>query len=216
MLRTFGFCAVIYNSINQRDLKLSPPGQEGLLLSFENENTFYRILQLANLKVVITRNAIFNENIFPRVREGRSKTPWTVEEISNQPTKSSVPSAVELNLFPPAINHSKSAETTEKNPTHTDNLLEETVFEEVDTPHSQTEAESICINEHLVDQQQKSTNDRTSRLKVIGPRHPTLITSNIDPLHILSYTRRPRSYLTVSEEILKTYNSALKSDNQSA
>ncbi|MBW0534256.1 hypothetical protein O181_073971 [Austropuccinia psidii MF-1] len=74
-LRTFGCCAVIYNLKNQRDWKLAPPAQEGFLLGFENENTSNRILQFADLKVVITRNAIFNENIFPRVLGGRRKIP---------------------------------------------------------------------------------------------------------------------------------------------
>ncbi|MBW0519526.1 hypothetical protein O181_059241 [Austropuccinia psidii MF-1] len=116
--------------------------------------------------------------------------------------------------FNPVQNHiDLPAETAEQNPTHTNYLLEETVFEEVDTFHTQTKAENICNNEHLVDQQLTSTNDRTPRLKVIGPRHPTLITSNVDPLHIIPYRRRPRSYFTVSEETPKTHHSTLKSDN---
>ncbi|MBW0536559.1 hypothetical protein O181_076274 [Austropuccinia psidii MF-1] len=219
-LRTFGCHAVIYNLKNQRDWKLAPPGQEGLLLGFENKNTSYRILRLADLKVVITRNAIFNENIFPRVLGGRSNTPWTVTETSNhqlkQATKNVVPSAVEPDLFSPIINCSESTETTDQILTHTDDLPEETAFEEADTAYTQTEAENICNNEHPVNRQQTSNNDRTPKLKVIGPRHPTLITSNVDPLHILPYTRRPRSYFTVSEETPKTYSGALKSDNRSA
>ncbi|MBW0476686.1 hypothetical protein O181_016401 [Austropuccinia psidii MF-1] len=118
--------------------------EEGLLLGLENENTSYRILQLANLKVVTTRNALFNEKIFLHVLGGRSKIPQTVAEISdqksNQPTKNLVPSAVKPNSFPPTINCSESEETTEQNPTHNDDLLEETAFKEVDTFHTQAEA----------------------------------------------------------------------------
>ncbi|MBW0492056.1 hypothetical protein O181_031771 [Austropuccinia psidii MF-1] len=126
-LRTFGCRAVIYNLKNQRDWKLAPPGKEGLLLGFENKNTAYRILQLVDLKVVIIRNAIFNENIFPRVLGGRSKTPWIVEEMSDQqldqPTKNLVSSAVLPNLFPQTIDCSEQVETAEQNPTHTNDLL---------------------------------------------------------------------------------------------
>ncbi|MBW0497536.1 hypothetical protein O181_037251 [Austropuccinia psidii MF-1] len=152
-----------------RDWKLALPGQEGILIGLENENNSYIILPLAKLKVVITRNAILNEKIFPHVLGARSKIPWTVTEISdhqsNQPTKNLVPSAVEPNSFFSTINCFKSAETIEQNPTYTDDLLEETVFEEVDTSHTQTELESACNNEHLVGQQQKSTNERISRLE---------------------------------------------------
>ncbi|MBW0461881.1 hypothetical protein O181_001596 [Austropuccinia psidii MF-1] len=121
---------------------------------FENENTSYRILRLADLKAVITRDAIFNENIFLCVLGGRSKIPWTVSEISKQPTENLVSSDVEPHVFPPAINCSEPAETTEQILTHTNDLLEETAFEEAGASHTQTEAESTCNDEHLVDQQQ--------------------------------------------------------------
>ncbi|MBW0517753.1 hypothetical protein O181_057468 [Austropuccinia psidii MF-1] len=101
--------------------------------------------------------------------------PWTVAEMSDeqsdQPTENLVLSAVEPKLFP------QPAETAEQNPTHTNDLLEEMVFEEIDTFPTQTEEENIRNSEHLVDQQLTSTNDRTLRLKVIGPCHPNLILS---------------------------------------
>ncbi|MBW0513810.1 hypothetical protein O181_053525 [Austropuccinia psidii MF-1] len=53
------------------------PRQEGILLGFENENT-------ADLKVTITRNTIFNENVFPDVHGEKSQMPWNVEEVFNK------------------------------------------------------------------------------------------------------------------------------------
>ncbi|MBW0513809.1 hypothetical protein O181_053524 [Austropuccinia psidii MF-1] len=66
-----------------------------------------------------------------------------------------------------------------------------------------------------VDDQQINRNDRAPRLKFICPCHPTLIAGDVDPLHILPYARRPRAYMTESEETQSTYNGALKLDNKS-
>ncbi|MBW0495008.1 hypothetical protein O181_034723 [Austropuccinia psidii MF-1] len=50
------------------------------------------------------------------------------------------------------------------------------------------------------------------RIKVIGPRHPTLINSEIRGENILPYSRRPAALLTESDPL--TYNQALNSDNR--
>ncbi|MBW0472262.1 hypothetical protein O181_011977 [Austropuccinia psidii MF-1] len=49
------------------------------------------------------------------------------------------------------------------------------------------------------------------RIRVIGPRHPTLISSDIDPANILSFRRRPRTNLTQTrvEEVPSSYYEAL-------
>ncbi|MBW0523085.1 hypothetical protein O181_062800 [Austropuccinia psidii MF-1] len=183
-LRTFGCWAVIYNLKNQRDWKLAPPGQEGLLLGFENENTSYRILRLADLKVVITRNAIFNENLFPRILNRTYSLQQLIDPNQQKQLNKS--------LLTPMIYLKK---LRLKNQMLLTLKQKQRVHETMNTWW---------------------TKNRTPRLKVIGPRHPTLITSNVDPLHILPYTRRPISYLTISEETPKTYCGALKSDNQLA
>ncbi|MBW0554731.1 hypothetical protein O181_094446 [Austropuccinia psidii MF-1] len=54
-LQTFGCQSVIHNLKIQQDWKLSSPGQEGILLGFENDGTAYRILRLDDLKVKTQR-----------------------------------------------------------------------------------------------------------------------------------------------------------------
>ncbi|MBW0491494.1 hypothetical protein O181_031209 [Austropuccinia psidii MF-1] len=90
------------------------------------------------------------------------------------------------------------------------------LMKQLDTYSIQPDLGSTCEDEPLVDQQQPSINNSTMRLKVIGPLNPTLITADVDPLQILLYTRRPKIYLTLSEETPSTYSRALRSDNQSA
>ncbi|MBW0550935.1 hypothetical protein O181_090650 [Austropuccinia psidii MF-1] len=53
--------------------------------------------------------------------------------------------------------------------------------------------------------------DNQSRIKVIGPRHPTLITSSIDQLNVLPYSRRGNALFSALIEIPSTYKNALKS-----
>ncbi|MBW0533779.1 hypothetical protein O181_073494 [Austropuccinia psidii MF-1] len=48
-------------------------------------------------------------------------------------------------------------------------------------------------------------------IKVIGPRHPTLIRGEIDSQNILPFYRRPRILLTTSEDSPRTFKSALNS-----
>ncbi|MBW0488783.1 hypothetical protein O181_028498 [Austropuccinia psidii MF-1] len=52
------------------------------------------------------------------------------------------------------------------------------------------------------------------RIKVIGPRHPTLITSSIDQLNVLPYSRRGNALFSASIEIPSTYKNALKSKDK--
>ncbi|MBW0515824.1 hypothetical protein O181_055539, partial [Austropuccinia psidii MF-1] len=49
-----------------------------------------------------------------------------------------------------------------------------------------------------------------TRLRVIGPRHPTIISGDINQDNILTYSRRPKVLVTRSEEVPKTFRSALK------
>ncbi|MBW0499618.1 hypothetical protein O181_039333 [Austropuccinia psidii MF-1] len=46
--------------------------------------------------------------------------------------------------------------------------------------------------------------------EVIGPRHPTLISGDINQKNILRYSRRPRTLLTKTADVQKTFRSALK------
>ncbi|MBW0534108.1 hypothetical protein O181_073823 [Austropuccinia psidii MF-1] len=55
-----------------------------------------------------------------------------------------------------------------------------------------------------------SGNVMPSRIRVIGPRHPTIINGDIDQDNILTYTRRPKTLITKAADVPKTFRSALK------
>ncbi|MBW0473455.1 hypothetical protein O181_013170 [Austropuccinia psidii MF-1] len=176
----------------------------------------YQILRLADLKVTITRNAIFNESIFPHVNGGKSKTPWNVKEVLDQqpfyqstdnlplpPTETNSPTTINDNLLTNIIQ-----QTTDENI----NSPDESTLEQTDSFNNESITENTCQPILPIDEQQTNRDKRTPRLKVIGPCHPTIITGDIDPLQILPYSRRPTAYLTKSEETPSTYHGALKSD----
>ncbi|MBW0579798.1 hypothetical protein O181_119513, partial [Austropuccinia psidii MF-1] len=52
------------------------------------------------------------------------------------------------------------------------------------------------------------------RIRVIGPRHPTLISSNINPENVLPYTRRPLALVTSNTSTPRTFNGALNSPDK--
>ncbi|MBW0485135.1 hypothetical protein O181_024850 [Austropuccinia psidii MF-1] len=56
----------------------------------------------------------------------------------------------------------------------------------------------------------------TEQIRVISPRHPTLISRNIDPANILSYQRRTRTNLTQAkvDEAPKSYDEELSGPNK--
>ncbi|MBW0494582.1 hypothetical protein O181_034297 [Austropuccinia psidii MF-1] len=169
--------------------------------------------QLADLKVTVTRNAIFNENIFPYVNGGRSKTPWNVKEVFDQPTNDLHLSLSETNS--PTTENDNSLTNIMPQTDDNMNSPNESPPEQTDSFDDESMIENTCQPMPPIDGQQTNRADRTPRLKVIGPRHPTIITSDVDPIHILPYSRRPASYLTKSEETPSTYHGALKSDNKS-
>ncbi|MBW0535815.1 hypothetical protein O181_075530 [Austropuccinia psidii MF-1] len=53
---------------------------------------------------------------------------------------------------------------------------------------------------------------RASRIKIIGPRHPTLICSDIDQQNILSHSRRAGALLTAADETPQTFKAAISGD----
>ncbi|MBW0503144.1 hypothetical protein O181_042859 [Austropuccinia psidii MF-1] len=64
-LRVFGCRAIIHHLRREKKWKLDQTGEEGVFLGYENNGSAYRILRLKDKKVIITRHASFNKNIFP-------------------------------------------------------------------------------------------------------------------------------------------------------
>ncbi|MBW0469541.1 hypothetical protein O181_009256 [Austropuccinia psidii MF-1] len=84
------------------------------------------------------------------------------------------------------------------------------------------EDENIMLEDLEIGQVGSSNDDSESlanslppearRIKVVGPRHPTLINSNISVSNILPYSQRPVALLTKKDPL--TYNQALRSGSQ--
>ncbi|MBW0473458.1 hypothetical protein O181_013173 [Austropuccinia psidii MF-1] len=85
------------------------------------------------------------------------------------------------------------------------NCLEETV-ETAPINKDHLEVESVFSNQSNIEPEPPAR----KKIKIIGPRHPTLINSDIRKTNILPYSRRPSTHLTHSDPCI--YNEALKSD----
>ncbi|MBW0466931.1 hypothetical protein O181_006646 [Austropuccinia psidii MF-1] len=72
-------------------------------------------------------------------------------------------------------------------------------------------AEQPTVAEEELEAPSENPENQPRRIQVIGPRHPTLISSEIDPANILSLRRRTRTNLThtMLDEVPKSYNEAL-------
>ncbi|MBW0526654.1 hypothetical protein O181_066369 [Austropuccinia psidii MF-1] len=181
-IQTFG-CKVIFLIPEQkRCWKLGPLGEEGVLRGFNNESSSYRILKCSNGKVYDSRHFVFFEKEFPMLK---------IHKESNIP------------FLTPSW----------------DNSEEEEYFYCQEEIKEQTHEERSLISDEENDS--RSDNEHSSlesclppavrQIKVIRPRHPTLINSDITEENILPYSRQPAALLTETDPL--TYNKAIKSDN---
>ncbi|MBW0489909.1 hypothetical protein O181_029624, partial [Austropuccinia psidii MF-1] len=87
------------------------------------------------------------------------------------------------------------------------------MIEEEDTEESSSSTDSMSDEEEetYVD----ALEHQPSRIRIIGPRHPTLISSEINSNNILPYPRRQaRANLANSNQVPKTFNEAITSPNK--
>ncbi|MBW0583466.1 hypothetical protein O181_123181 [Austropuccinia psidii MF-1] len=71
-----------------------------------------------------------------------------------------------------------------------------------------------CLQEQGEEFAQDATpNDRPLRLRVVGPRHPTIISGDISQSNILPYSRQPKTFVTVKDANPISYRSALSDSN---
>ncbi|MBW0514872.1 hypothetical protein O181_054587 [Austropuccinia psidii MF-1] len=75
--RTFGCKTFILVQQKDRDWKLAPTSEEGILLGFQNDNSSYQILQLREKTFVVTRHALFIEDHFPFLDKGSDCTDFS-------------------------------------------------------------------------------------------------------------------------------------------
>ncbi|MBW0532681.1 hypothetical protein O181_072396 [Austropuccinia psidii MF-1] len=80
----------------------------------------------------------------------------------------------------------------------------------------ETTNDTDSTQEGMKNRQQVSDNTGTTRIPVLGPCHPTIITADVDPLHILPYKRRAETYLSIANNAPATYQNALKSKDKAS
>ncbi|MBW0526489.1 hypothetical protein O181_066204 [Austropuccinia psidii MF-1] len=154
-LRIFGCSGVIYNLKSRCSWKLAPPGQEGVLPGFQNDNTSYQILRLPELKVIVTRNETFNEEIFPCVLGGKSKGVCAVETM---PTEQCLD---DIDVHPVELNYLLS-EQAEASPEGLN--LAENLGVQQETTNEQTINDTNPTQEGMDSQQQASNTTGTTRI----------------------------------------------------
>ncbi|MBW0460648.1 hypothetical protein O181_000363 [Austropuccinia psidii MF-1] len=177
------------------DSKLGPTGVEGILLGYENNNLAYQILYLSDRKILISRHVRFNESVFPQLKQQGNDLlplnfPWEMlnEPLSEpqlSPTANSTPETQEL-VDEPQV--PMSHDSTSQPP-----LVDETqLADDLALPYSNCDlaCPPTCI-------------------KVIGPRHPTLLSSDINPNNILPYPRHAVALLTTLNDTPSTFNKAI-------
>ncbi|MBW0500846.1 hypothetical protein O181_040561 [Austropuccinia psidii MF-1] len=189
-LRTFGCRAIVAVLRNHWVWKLGETGCEGIFLGYKNENTAYRVLRISDSKILTTKHVIFCEKIFPYLKdkETTNNCSFVVEEPDSEIR---------------AETHLAEEPTTETRPSQP---LDENHGEPSDQEDAPCEEEGP-----IHDLESKTSTGTQSKIRVIGPRHPTLITSEIDNLNILPYSRRANALVTGSGISPCTFNAAISS-----
>ncbi|MBW0502615.1 hypothetical protein O181_042330, partial [Austropuccinia psidii MF-1] len=187
--------AIIALQKGHREWKFGPSGSEGILLGFENDNTSYRILRTLDRKVIVTRHATFNEDLFPGITGSSGELTitwnsgdWPAGMVDEVHTAASAP----VDEF------------------RADGPTPEGTASMVDESHMHRE-EVASTAEGI---QASLPPSPRPRIKVIGPWHPTLITSDILEQNILPYTRRANALVTTTNNDPKTFCQALQLANK--
>ncbi|MBW0535649.1 hypothetical protein O181_075364 [Austropuccinia psidii MF-1] len=205
-LCVFGCRAIVSIPRNHREWKLGPAGEIGVLLGYENDNSAYQILRLSDKKVLISKHVRFDESNFPfsktqsqsdefrATRDGEVISLGRIEGDSSEATENVVDEA--------HISEVVQAEAVDEICSSDLGHTSEDNSRRVDEIPLSSEPDAVS--------REPISNSRPTRLKVIGPRHPTIISGDINQDNILTYSRRLKVLVTGSEEAPKTFRSALK------
>ncbi|MBW0530491.1 hypothetical protein O181_070206 [Austropuccinia psidii MF-1] len=185
-----------------RKLRVFGSGETGVLLGYENDNSSYRVLRLSNRKILISKHVRFEESNFPFARSSPpvnapratgDDNNFIVGEMGGTLRPGSAEVVDELHLAEVA-----EAEAVDE------------VFSAAPDDNSTRVDESPLPSGDPNIAGESVANAIASQIRVIGPRHPTLISGDINQENILTYCRRPRILLTKTADIPKTFRSALK------
>ncbi|MBW0548336.1 hypothetical protein O181_088051 [Austropuccinia psidii MF-1] len=143
------------------------------MLGYENDNSSYRILCLSDKRILISRHVKFDKTVFPSLKD----SPQSQEQLTI---------AWESNL-------SRTEVVDEIHPVRA---------ESVDEPQPEEPAVITREDQEMVVESHSSSDDSLGDenshpvvnpcIKVIGPRHPTIYSADINKSNILPFSRRPR------------------------
>ncbi|MBW0543256.1 hypothetical protein O181_082971 [Austropuccinia psidii MF-1] len=220
-LQTFGCESVIHNLKIQKDWELSSHGQEGILLGFENEGTAYCILRLDDLNDVVTRKTSFNGKVFPSITGKPNSVQWTINGIDELLPLIDIHTDTqreEHSLSDPegSLDVARYQETNNENVNGSDWSDEGQINQSCDESSydSPVPSSNHLNNDTNSHSHEELWNIHKQRVKVIGPRHPNIITSNVDSMHILPYSQKEKVLLTTIDNAPKTYYKAIHGKNK--
>ncbi|MBW0506632.1 hypothetical protein O181_046347 [Austropuccinia psidii MF-1] len=192
-LRVFGCQAITLIPKNQRDWKLAQSGREGVFLGYENDMSAYRVLYPDDGKILISKHVLFDESKFPCL---------SFSSLLGSPL-----------IVPFSLDG------------------EGELVDEVQSPSSGTQeaVDEVCVpdapigylsTEEAVDETSPSSDTEEQaapaprRLRVIGPRHPTLVSCDIDRLNILPFPRHPETFFSSAHTTPRTFKEAIGSPDR--
>ncbi|MBW0536480.1 hypothetical protein O181_076195 [Austropuccinia psidii MF-1] len=206
-LCVFGCRAIVSIPRNHQEWKLSPAGEEGVFLGYENDNSAYRILRLCDKKVLISQHVRFDESDFPFVKSLSQSDGFRAtrdgEVIDLESGNEDLPAVAAKVVDETHIAEVDQAEAVDE--------ICSADIGHTSEDNSRRVDEIPLSSEPNVEPCEVIANSRPTRLRVIGPRHPTIISGDINQDNILTYSRRPKVLVTRSEDVPKTFRSALKS-----
>ncbi|MBW0528783.1 hypothetical protein O181_068498 [Austropuccinia psidii MF-1] len=180
---------------NHRDRKKNWSLTEEVSSSIKN----LKIYQI----VLVTRNATFEERIFPTVGGGTGSPLWNIED--EQTAKDS--SLLTSDSPSADCGYNQYSECLA-------NVTTEDSADPTSTLNSPSPDSSPSNPKEPSSQQQSGDNCRTPGIKVIRPCHPTLITSDVTSIHILPYSRRARTFITTSDSAPRAYRLSLQGEDK--
>ncbi|MBW0511441.1 hypothetical protein O181_051156 [Austropuccinia psidii MF-1] len=189
-----------------QDWKLGPDGELGVLLGYENDISLYWVVRLIDKKVLILKHIRFDELVFPFsqssssvekleiVGENKILDPGEVDEVLPQ-------SPVEVidEICPTEVNESEAVDE-----------VCSVIAGPVPRDDSRGVDEFLLPLEKVNAAGGSSNSAMPSQIRVIRPRHPTIINGDVDQDNILIYPRRPKTLVTKAADVPKTFRSALK------
>ncbi|MBW0519781.1 hypothetical protein O181_059496 [Austropuccinia psidii MF-1] len=162
------------------------------MLGYKNNNSSYRIPCLSDKRILISRHVKFDETVFTSLKDSpQSQEQLTIAWESN-PSRTEVVDEI----------HPVRAELVDEPQPEEPAVITREDQEMVVESHSSSDDSLGGENSHPV---------VNPCIKVIGSRHPTIYSANINKSNILPFSRRPRGLVTSVGDCPRTYKKALVS-----